>query len=139
MTLYEPETVRLWLMAQLVAHDWDTMLPGGWHRGIAPLGTLYPYGSFHVQAFEPDTKNISQRRVITAAQWAVFATGEEGQSDANLATIAGEIDDVLDRASGSAGAGVIYMATRIRPWDRNYAQNGTTFVENGGLYRIWVK
>lgn len=135
---YEPEEVRLWLMAKLVPVDWDDLLPGGWHRGIAPIGTPYPFGSFHPQGFARSTRTLSQVRILSNGLWAVFATGIEGQTDANLATIAERIDGALDRASGSAGAGFVYGSTWEIPWDRTYRENDVTYVENGGQYRIWV-
>lgn len=127
-------------MAKLTGHDWGnpSILPGGWHRGIAPLGTPYPFGSFQPRGFVPSTRRLSQVRILTNGLWAVYATGVEGESDGNLATIAVEIDGVLDRASGSAGAGFVYGSTYELPWDRTYTENDVTYVENGGQFRIWV-
>lgn len=135
---HEPEEVKLWLMAKLGAHDWGTTLPGGWHRERPPLGTLYPFGTFQPRGWVPTTRNLSQVRLLSNGLWAVYAVGVQGQSDGNLATIAVGIDDVLDRASGSAGGVFVYGSTWELPWDRTYPEDNVTYVEQGGQYRIRV-
>jgi hypothetical protein len=137
---FDPAVVRQWLYetltddAPLVA-----LLTGGWHRGKAPSGTPYPFGTFHLQGPGQDTTSVSRRRILSNGLWLVRATGVMGESDGNLDTIAAMIDGVLDRASGDAGTGHVYMATRELPWDRDYDENGQSYVEAGGLYRIWVQ
>lgn len=133
--------VREWVYSMLHADAPLTALATGgiWGKGKAPIGSGYPFISYHLQAHGQDTTSISRRRMLSNGLWLIRATGVEGDSDANLDTIAGMIDDVLDRAGGTAGTGRVYMATRELPWDHSYEQGGQSFVETGGLYRIWVQ
>src|SRR5678815_4279904 len=128
---FEPAVVAEWLFSTLSDVDWDDKLPGGWHRRKAPAKTPYPYGSYHMHAPAADTTSTNRTRILTNALWLVRATGIAGDSDANLDTIAVMIDDALDRASGTAGTGRVYMATRETPWDRDYVEGGVNYVEVG--------
>lgn len=137
---YDPAVVRQWLYETLTADSsLMGMVPGGVWRGTAPPGTSYPFISFHLQAPGLDTKSVSGRRILSNGLWMLRATGVEGDSDQDLDAIAARMDTVLDRAGGTAGTGRVYMATREQPWDRPYDDEGKTFVEAGGLYRIWVQ
>lgn len=137
----EPAVVRQWLYETLMANTvLNALLPGGWHHGTAPEGTPYPFGTYHMQAPGQDTTNVSRRRMLANGLYLVRATGVVGESDQQLDTIASMIDETIDRASGSAGSGHVYMATREMPWDRPpYTEQGQTYREAGGLYRVWVQ
>lgn len=116
------------------------ILPGGWHDGIAPAGTPYPFGSIGMQAPGADLTNVSRRRILSNGLWLVRAFAVVGDSDANLATIAARIDADLDLASGSEGTGFVYMVTREHPYYRSpYVEEGETLREAGGLYRAYVQ
>lgn len=138
---FDPAVVREWLYTTLTADSQlMTDLPGGFHHGTAPKLLGYPFGSFQLQAPGQDTTSISRRRILSNGLWLVRGIGVVGDSDQNLDRIAGRIDDVIDRASGSAGAGFVYMATREAPWmPPPYLEEGIKFAEAGGLYRIWVQ
>lgn len=137
---FEPAVARQWLYEALT--DDSTlmaMVPGGVWRGTAPEGTVYPFISFHLQAPGADTTSVSRRRTLTNGLWMVRATGVAGDSDEDIDAIASRIDYTIDRASGDAGTGHVYMATRENPWDRDYDEEGQTYREAGGLYRLWVQ
>lgn len=137
---YDPAVVREWLYQTLLAsYPLVALVPGGIWRGTVPEGKPYPFISYHLQAAGQDTTSISRRRILSNGLWMVRATAIEGDSDVDLDTIASMIDDVLDRQGGLAASGRVYMATRETPWDRTYDEGGRTFVEAGGLYRIWVQ
>jgi hypothetical protein len=115
-----------------------SLSPSGVWRGIAPVGTVMPFGSITLQSGN-DVLTANARRIFVNAIYQLRATGLAGNTAA-IAALAAQIDTLLERPPyGYAAGGVVISAYREATiWlDEDIGSDKYTHI--GGLYRLQIQ
>jgi len=146
----EPKIVRIYL--NTVLNDtgnsaMQTACPGGWWPDKIPqqsvLGVAVPFPAGTYQLYSPgnDLVVINNTRIWSDMEWLIKASAIVGQ-DATLDDAVDLMDDLLKdvryQAVGSDGA-MIYAISRLRPFSQPVDEDGVSYRQEGGFYRVQVR
>ena len=137
----ETNAAEQWLSTTLKADAQLTALVGTrvYNTRRPSPTTPFPCVIFQLQAVRDDLMVLGGVRVWASLLYLVRGIAEQTSYEGNLATIANRIDAVLHAQSGTASAGVVWVAVRERPFQMSEIVDGRTFAHLGGLYRIQAR
>lgn len=133
----ETTIVDQWLQATLTG---DSVLIGllpdgvdGVHADVAPGAARHPLVVHQFQG-AADVRGAGPFRIMTNGLWLVRAI-DETRDYLTLAPIANRIDVLLQAASGTAAAGIVFSSVREYPYRMVERDNGHDYRHLGGAYR----
>lgn len=108
------------------------------YNGVAPPGVQYPFGVLQLLSGGNDYLGLGGIRFWADMLWLIkFVT--RGTSTGPLEPLADRADALLHAKSGTVTNGVIWECVRERPFELPTVENGVSFVQLGGEWRIKVK
>lgn len=144
-------TAETWLYSKL--HGDSTLMaltPGGVHTWPVPAlvpnesGVMVPLSGAYVlyqMQTANDIRGVGPARIGVDGLWLVRVVAETNSFGGNLLAAADRIDVLLQAASGTVTAGVIWACVRTEPFQLVELTEGgkRQFRHLGGQYRIWVQ
>lgn len=113
----------------------DALVPGGWHEHPAPEGTVFPYGTFQVQASGEDVDAVGAHRIFEEIVLLVRVV-HQGRSTIGLKPAVDRMDVLLHRASGTTDGGRVISCVREGTFHLPEISQGKHYRHLGGLYRV---
>lgn len=134
----ESAAVREWLSTVLGADvPLLALATGGVFNGSrAPQGTPYPLVLYFFMS-GIDYATVGAYRIWTNMIWTVKAIADAGGYD-TLDPIAARIDELLQRASGTAASGTIWSADRQKTIEYEGLVAGHEYRHLGATYRVYA-
>ncbi len=132
-------TAESWLYSKL--HGDATLLalvPGGVYTWPVPANIGGAFVLYQMQAAN-DIRGVGPARIGVNGLWLVRAVAETNSFGGNLLAAADRIDVLLQAASGTVTAGVIWACVREAPFQLVETKDGRQWRHLGGQYRIWVQ
>ena len=103
---------------------------------VAPEDAVYPYIVFQQQAGR-DVNGVGAIRIMSNELYTAKAVTDKSFS--SLDALVDSIDDLLHKASGTTSAGTIFSVVRESPFSLPTVEDGITYFQRGGIYRILVQ
>lgn len=131
--------MRSWLYQTFAGDSTLAPLIGGAapriYNGVAPAGSQYPFVVLQLLSGGNDLMALGAIRIWADMLWLIKAV-TKGASTGPLEPIANRIDQLLHAASGTVTSGVIWECVRERPFELPTVENGVSYQQIGGEYRI---
>ena len=132
-------TAEAWLYSKL--HGDATLLgycPGGVHTWPVPTTVTTAFVLYQMQS-GVDIRGVGPTRIGVNGLWLVRAVAEAKSFGGSLLSAADRIDALLQAASGSVTAGVVWACEREAPVQLVETRDGRQWRHLGGQYRLWVQ
>lgn len=132
-------TAESWLYSKL--HGDSTLLalvPGGVYTWPVPANVAGAFVLYQLQS-GVDIRGVGPARIGVNGLWLVRAVAETNSFGGNLLAAADRIDVLLQAASGTVTAGVIWACVREEPFQLVELADGRQWRHLGGSYRLWVQ
>lgn len=105
------------------------------YNGVAPAGTNPPYVIMQLLSGGTDLMAVGAIRIWSDALWLIKVV-VKGTSSGPIEPIVNRIDALLHAASGTVTNGVIWECVRERPFELPTVEDGVSYLQLGGEYRI---
>ena len=131
-------TAETWLYTKL--HGDATLLalvPGGVYTWPVPTTVTGAYVLYQMQS-GVDIRGVGPSRLGVNGLWLVRVVAETLSFGGNLLTAADRIDVLLQAASGTVTAGVVWACVREEPFQLVETKDGRQWRHLGGQYRVFV-
>ena len=134
------------LLKFLCDHLTSTLeLEGGFHEGIAPANTCYPYITVQIVDGTDVTTQCGDREF--SREIVLLKVWDEGKQRARIGRVYREVDTRIQGVKGvqveDAEAGLprssILGITRLRPYKTKEVHAGKSYHALGGYYLCWVR
>lgn len=132
----ETARIRAWIYTTITGDPTLAGLIGARaYHGVAPAGTQYPFVVFQMLSAGNDLLGLGGTRIWAAPLFVIKAVCK-GTSTGPVEPVANRIDQVLHAAAGTITNGVIWECVRERPFDLPTVEDGVSYQQLGGEYRI---
>lgn len=105
------------------------------YNGVAPAGASYPFVVMQLLSGGNDLLGVGAIRIWSDALWLIKVV-VKGTSSGPIEPIVNRIDALLHAASGTVTNGVIWECVRERPFELPTVENGVSYLQLGGEYRV---
>ncbi len=109
---------------------------GGFHDGVAPPGTLYPFVRWSVQSPPRVIRGAGKDEFYTDGLWLVVAV-DNNASNSKIGPMSGRIQALLGGVINVAtGSGIILACVREDGFTLPQVEGGREYRSMGGIYRV---